>query len=206
MRGENKRSVIVGIFVFIGIAILVTGVLTLGGQQKKFIQTIHVNAIFDDIGVVYGKSETQLIVLNPKCLSDVEMHINKYPIYEFINLASDELIKAASSFADSVETSKIKKEREGRFRNEKNILVPDYRIKKYIDFKKGENSVTVLVYSDRASKRNNEISFSILYSSPRLNYGSGAAYNYAKKEWYANSIKRITDDIKKVLTGEDERI
>lgn len=50
MRGENKRSVIVGIFVFIGIAILVTGVLTLGGQQKKFIQTIHVKAVFDDIG------------------------------------------------------------------------------------------------------------------------------------------------------------
>ena len=50
MRGEKKRSVIVGIFVFIGIAILVTGVLTLGGQQKKFIQTIHVNAVFDDIG------------------------------------------------------------------------------------------------------------------------------------------------------------
>jgi phospholipid/cholesterol/gamma-HCH transport system substrate-binding protein len=50
MRGENKRSVIVGIFVFIGIAILVTGVLTLGGQQKKFIQTLHVNAVFDDIG------------------------------------------------------------------------------------------------------------------------------------------------------------
>lgn len=50
MRGENKRSVIVGIFVFIGIAILVTGVLTLGGQQKKFIQTIHLKAIFDDIG------------------------------------------------------------------------------------------------------------------------------------------------------------
>lgn len=50
MKSENKRSVIVGIFVFIGIAILVTGVLTLGGQQKKFIQTVHLRAIFDDIG------------------------------------------------------------------------------------------------------------------------------------------------------------
>ena len=50
MRGENKRSVIVGIFVFLGIAILVTGVLTLGGQQKKFVKTIHLKAVFDDIG------------------------------------------------------------------------------------------------------------------------------------------------------------
>jgi phospholipid/cholesterol/gamma-HCH transport system substrate-binding protein len=50
MRGENKRSVIVGIFVFLGIAILVAGVLTLGGQQKKFVKTIQLKAVFDDIG------------------------------------------------------------------------------------------------------------------------------------------------------------
>jgi phospholipid/cholesterol/gamma-HCH transport system substrate-binding protein len=50
MRGENKRSVLVGIFVFIGIAILVAGVLTLGGQQKKFVKAIHLKTVFDDIG------------------------------------------------------------------------------------------------------------------------------------------------------------
>ncbi len=50
MRGENRRSVIVGIFVFIGIAILVTGVLTLGGQQKKFVKAIQLKAVFDDVG------------------------------------------------------------------------------------------------------------------------------------------------------------
>ncbi|TXE04043.1 MlaD family protein [Algoriphagus aquimarinus] len=50
MRGENKRSVMVGIFVFIGIAILVAGVLTLGGQQKKFVKAIQLKAVFDDIG------------------------------------------------------------------------------------------------------------------------------------------------------------
>lgn len=50
MRGENKRSVIVGIFVFLGIAILVAGILTLGGQQKKFVQAIQLKAVFDDIG------------------------------------------------------------------------------------------------------------------------------------------------------------
>ncbi len=50
MRGENKRSVIVGIFVFLGIAILVAGVLTLGGQQKKFVKSIQLKSVFDDIG------------------------------------------------------------------------------------------------------------------------------------------------------------
>ena len=50
MRGENKRSVIVGIFVFLGIAILVAGILTLGGQQKKFVKAIRLKAVFDDVG------------------------------------------------------------------------------------------------------------------------------------------------------------
>ncbi|EAZ79595.1 MlaD family protein [Algoriphagus machipongonensis] len=50
MKAENKRNVIVGIFVFVGIAILVAGVLTLGGQQKKFVKAIHLKAVFDDIG------------------------------------------------------------------------------------------------------------------------------------------------------------
>jgi phospholipid/cholesterol/gamma-HCH transport system substrate-binding protein len=50
MRGENKRSVIVGIFVFIGVAILVAGVMTLGGQQKKFVKSVHLKTVFDDVG------------------------------------------------------------------------------------------------------------------------------------------------------------
>lgn len=50
MRGENKRSVLVGIFVFLGISILVAGILTLGGQQKKFVKSIQLKTVFDDIG------------------------------------------------------------------------------------------------------------------------------------------------------------
>ncbi|MFN3997851.1 MlaD family protein [Algoriphagus sp.] len=50
MRGENKRTVLVGIFVFLGIAILVAGVMTLGGQQKKFVKSIQLKTVFDDIG------------------------------------------------------------------------------------------------------------------------------------------------------------
>jgi phospholipid/cholesterol/gamma-HCH transport system substrate-binding protein len=50
MNQENKRSVLVGLFVLIGIIILVAAIMTLGGQQKKFVKAIHVKAVFDDIG------------------------------------------------------------------------------------------------------------------------------------------------------------
>jgi phospholipid/cholesterol/gamma-HCH transport system substrate-binding protein len=49
MRNDNKKSVIVGIFVLIAIAIFVTAIFTLGGQQKKFVKSFRLTAVFDDI-------------------------------------------------------------------------------------------------------------------------------------------------------------
>ncbi len=46
---KNSRAVVVGIFIFLGIAIFIITVLTLGGQQKTFQKSIMVKAVFDDI-------------------------------------------------------------------------------------------------------------------------------------------------------------
>lgn len=46
---EYKRSIIVGIFVLIAIAILVAGIFTLGGQQNRFESTVRLYAVFDDV-------------------------------------------------------------------------------------------------------------------------------------------------------------
>ncbi len=47
---ENKRSVTVGIFVTLGVIILVVGILILGGKQKRFEKTLLVTAVFDNAG------------------------------------------------------------------------------------------------------------------------------------------------------------
>lgn len=46
---ENKRSVIVGIFVLVGIVVFVAAIFTLAGQQKRFVKSIELNAVFDDV-------------------------------------------------------------------------------------------------------------------------------------------------------------
>ncbi|WP_374166921.1 MlaD family protein [Arcticibacter sp. MXS-1] len=46
---ENKRSVIVGIFVLLGIVVFVAGIFTLAGQQKRFVKSIDLTAVFDDV-------------------------------------------------------------------------------------------------------------------------------------------------------------
>ncbi len=47
---ETKRNVLVGVFIFIGLLIFIVGIFTLGGQQKSFVKSIRVNAVFSDIG------------------------------------------------------------------------------------------------------------------------------------------------------------
>jgi phospholipid/cholesterol/gamma-HCH transport system substrate-binding protein len=46
---ENRRSVIVAIFVALGILILVSGIFILGGQQKRFERTIKLVTVFNDV-------------------------------------------------------------------------------------------------------------------------------------------------------------
>jgi phospholipid/cholesterol/gamma-HCH transport system substrate-binding protein len=47
---NNKQTITVGVFVLIGLVVFITGVLFLGGQQKRFVKTVQIKAIFDDVG------------------------------------------------------------------------------------------------------------------------------------------------------------
>lgn len=46
---SSRRATIVGIFIFIGLAIFIMTVLTLGNQQKTFQKSVTVKAVFDDV-------------------------------------------------------------------------------------------------------------------------------------------------------------
>jgi phospholipid/cholesterol/gamma-HCH transport system substrate-binding protein len=49
MASENRNSIIVGVFVLLGVAVFVIGILTLGGQQKSFVKSIHISSVFNDV-------------------------------------------------------------------------------------------------------------------------------------------------------------
>ena len=48
-KAENKRAIIVGLFLALGLAVFLIGVFTLGGQSKSFAKSIHISAVFDDV-------------------------------------------------------------------------------------------------------------------------------------------------------------
>ena len=46
---DRKKGITVGIFIFVGVVILLLGVFTLGGQKKSFVKTFTLSVVFDDI-------------------------------------------------------------------------------------------------------------------------------------------------------------
>ncbi|MFL5742799.1 MAG: MlaD family protein [Flavisolibacter sp.] len=48
-KAQNKKAFTVGAFIFFGVIILVTAMLTLGGHKKIFEKTITLSAVFNDV-------------------------------------------------------------------------------------------------------------------------------------------------------------
>lgn len=46
---NNRKRLAVGIFIFAGLVILVTGVLAIGGQRKAFVRTFTLRSVFADV-------------------------------------------------------------------------------------------------------------------------------------------------------------
>ena len=49
MRTKTNRAVVVGIFIFLALAIFAAAVFTLGGKNRTFDRTMQVSALFDDV-------------------------------------------------------------------------------------------------------------------------------------------------------------
>lgn len=49
-ESPNKRAVIVGVFVLVGILFLIAGILTIGNLHSTFSTKLHVTTLFDDVG------------------------------------------------------------------------------------------------------------------------------------------------------------
>ena len=89
---NNKRAIIVGIFIFLGLAIFIITVLTLGSQHKTFEKSITIKAIFDDVnglqkgnnvwfsGVKIGTIKKIVLLGNAKVEADmnIEEHSHQF--------------------------------------------------------------------------------------------------------------------------------
>jgi phospholipid/cholesterol/gamma-HCH transport system substrate-binding protein len=103
----NSRAIIVGIFVFIGLAIFIITVLTLGSQRKTFSDSIIVKSFFDNVnglqkgnniwfsGVKVGTIKSVKLQQNGKVEVDMsveEQSVNYIPKNAKARLSTDGLI------------------------------------------------------------------------------------------------------------------
>jgi phospholipid/cholesterol/gamma-HCH transport system substrate-binding protein len=68
---ENRKSIIVGIFLALGLTIFIIGVFTLGGQQKSFAKSILVSAVFDDVNGLKKGNDVWFSGVKVGTISDV---------------------------------------------------------------------------------------------------------------------------------------
>lgn len=92
---KYKRAVIVGVFILVGLTLLVAIILVMGGQRKSFATTINIEAIFDDVsglqqgnniwlsGVKIGTvknisfNSNSKVVVSMNVLASMRQHIHK---------------------------------------------------------------------------------------------------------------------------------
>jgi len=48
-KKDNRRAVLVGLFLGLGLLVFIVGIFTLGGQQKTFSKSLHISSTFDDV-------------------------------------------------------------------------------------------------------------------------------------------------------------
>lgn len=68
---ENRKAVIVGVFIALGVVIFVIGVFTLGGQQKSFGKDFSVKAIFNDVSGLKKGNDVWFSGVKVGTISDV---------------------------------------------------------------------------------------------------------------------------------------
>lgn len=75
MRAEkNKRSITVGIFILVGLLILIVGIFTLGGQKKSFAPSLNLSAVFDNVNGLQKGDNVFFSGVKIGTVKEVEFH------------------------------------------------------------------------------------------------------------------------------------
>jgi len=106
-NSPNRRAIIVGIFVFIGLIFLVLGILLIGNMSETFKRKIEVVSLFDDVaglqvgnnvwfsGVKVGSISHLQFYAESKVKVDMKIEVKSVPFIRqdaFVKLGSDGLI------------------------------------------------------------------------------------------------------------------
>ena len=73
-ESSNKRPVIVGIFVFIGLAILITAVLMVGNLHGTFKKKMNITSFFDEVGGLQNGNNVWFAGVKVGTVKEIKLH------------------------------------------------------------------------------------------------------------------------------------
>jgi phospholipid/cholesterol/gamma-HCH transport system substrate-binding protein len=82
---ENRKAIIVGIFLALGLIVFILGVFTLGGQQKSFVKNIKISSVFSDVAGLKKGNNVWFSGVKVGTISDVKF-IGPSKVQVFMNI------------------------------------------------------------------------------------------------------------------------
>jgi phospholipid/cholesterol/gamma-HCH transport system substrate-binding protein len=83
---ENRKAIIVGIFLALGLIVFILGIFTLGGQQKSFVKSIKISSVFSDVAGLKKGNNVWFSGVKVGTISDVKVHYRPAQVQVFMKL------------------------------------------------------------------------------------------------------------------------
>lgn len=155
---------------------------------NTFFRKLGYDAILDKTNSVHSM-EHQLIVLNPRIITAIEM--DKPRLKPFIHL--EKVVKIITELLSAYGNVKADKPQKGRVYSAPALLSK-------IEVTNGDKYATFNVSYDLLRNLNKEIYVSLAYSNPSLGYGVGTTYSIVSGEFlYDDYEKRLKRDMDKIF-------
>ena len=190
---KNRRPVIVGIFILLGLAILVVTIFTLGGQKKTFVKSITIHAIFNDVG--------GLIKGGNIWFSGVKVGTVKS-----INFYGNSQVEVAMSIEKSVQShihkdAKAKISSDGFIGNKIIVIyggdssLPQIEKNDYLNVEKALNTDMMLETLQTNNTNLLEITKSFKSISKKIDSGNGVLASLLNDPSISTNLKNTIDDL-----------
>ncbi|MEP6685005.1 MAG: MlaD family protein [Parafilimonas sp.] len=199
MKPLNKRQVIVGLFIILGLAILVIGIFSLGGQKKTFVKGFTVNTVFDDVnglqkgnnvwlsGVKIGTVKKITFMSNSNVLVSMEVQKSLEPMIRknaMTKISSDGLIgnKIVVIFGGT-------------------LAVPQAADEDYLTAQKALSTEDMLTTLQANNKNLLAITGSFKNISQKIDSGNGALGTFLNDEAMAKKISASINSLQSIMNN-----
>jgi len=89
-----SKRLAVGVFLSLGLVILIAAVFTIGGQHKAFVKSVRVHILFDDVQGLQPGNNVWLSGMKVGTVKSIDFYHNS-PLFSALNRVSPRLSRSA---------------------------------------------------------------------------------------------------------------